>query len=192
MTKVRVFIAMSLDGYIAGPGDDLSWLPAPDFSGGGGEGGDKKEGGEEDSFTKFMRDVGAILMGRNTYRIPAEHDGPWPYGDTPVLVATRQALEKPRTDTVRPVQGTIEELIAEARKAAGAKDVYLDGGQMIRQGLDAGLVDQLDISIAPTVLGEGVPLFAGLKQRCELDLVSQRKGPSGMVEVTYVVKRPGK
>ena len=82
MGRTRVFIASSLDGFIAGPEDDLSWLPAvldpsPDAI----------------SFSSFMKEIGAMLMGRRTYDMVAGFDGPWPYGAVPVSVATHRALE---------------------------------------------------------------------------------------------------
>lgn len=171
MGRVRVFIACSLDGFIAGPNDDLSWLPGPSA--------DTTDYGYSD----FMREVGALLMGRNTYRVVEGFDGPWPYGDCPVLVATRRPLT-PKAPTVRAVLGPITDLVAQARATAGDKDVYLDGGDLIRQGLDAGLVDELIVSIVPTILGAGAPLFAGVHGRHALTLVSSHAFASGLVQLT--------
>lgn len=170
MGRVRVFIACSLDGFIAGPGDDLTWLPAPSAD-------------TDYGYADFMREVGALLMGRNTYRVVEGFEGPWPYGDCPVLVATRRPLE-PKAGSVRAVQGPITDLVARARAVAGDKDVYLDGGDLIRQGLDADLVDELIVSIVPTILGAGSPLFAGSPRRHGLTLVSSQAFPSGLVQLT--------
>lgn len=170
MGRVRVFIACSLDGFIAGPGDDLSWLPAPSPD-------------TDYGYADFMREVGALLMGRNTYRVVEGFEGPWPYGDCPVLVATRRPLT-PKAPTVRAVEGPITDLVARARAVAGDKDVYLDGGELIRQGLDADLVDELIVSIVPILLGAGAPLFAGVHGRHALTLVSSRAFASGLVQLT--------
>jgi dihydrofolate reductase len=82
------------------------------------------------------------------------------------------------------VEGPIEALIAQARVAAGDKDVYVDGGDVIRQALDAGLVDELTVSIVPIVLGRGAPLFAGAKRRHPLVLVKHEVAAE-LVQLTY-------
>lgn len=156
MAQVRVFIATSLDGFIAGPNDDLSWLPTDDLPG---------EGAVD--FGAFMAEVGALLMGRRTFDMVAGFDGPWPYGDTPVVVASHRELV---TDvpSVSRVEGTMDEVVAAALKAAAGKDVYVDGGTMVQQALAAGLVDELILSVVPILLGGGVPLFGSLEARQKL------------------------
>lgn len=159
MSRVRVYLGCSLDGCIAGPEHDISFLnefePDPDSPGAFG-------------FADFMAEVGALLMGRRTYQVPLDYDA-WHYGDTPVLVATHRELPPaPQGGTAWAVQGPIEELIAQAKEAAGDKDVYLDGGDLVRQGLDAGLVDELILTMLPVVLGNGIRLWDGLKSRNDL------------------------
>ena len=73
-----------------------------------------------------------------------------------------------------------------ARDRAGPRDVYLDGGDLIRQALDAGLVDELVVTVCPTILGEGSPLFAGAQRRHSLRLQAQRELAGGIVQLTYV------
>ena len=156
MSRVRVYIACSLDGFIAGPDDDLAWLD--DYSEA-----IQEDPGDGIGFGDFMAEVGALLMGRRTYDVVEGFDGDWPYGETPVVVATTRALD-PVAPTVQAVSGSIEQVVARAKEVAGDGDVYLDGGGMIRQALDAGLVDELIVSQAPTVLGKGIPLFAGVER----------------------------
>lgn len=170
--RIRVFIATSLDGFIAGPSDELDWLP------------EHEEGEVEDTFTPFFAQVGAMLMGRRTYDVVMGMDVPWPYGETPVLVATRRALPS-GPPGVRSATGTIAELVAEAREVAAGKDVYLDGGDLIRQALDAGLVDELIVTVVSTVLGQGIPLFAGLSRRHDLVLQRHRPLSPRLLELTY-------
>src|SRR6476469_4423491 len=97
---VRVFIATSLNGFIAGPGDDLTWLP--------------EGGGEDHGYDDFMAEIGAVLMGRTTYDVVLGMDGPWPFGEPPVFVATSRPLD-PAVPTVRAVAGSPEELLAAVR-----------------------------------------------------------------------------
>ncbi|HSM35242.1 MAG TPA: dihydrofolate reductase family protein, partial [Longimicrobiales bacterium] len=86
-------------------------------------------------------------------------------------------------DTVRAVSGSIEELVAQAKEAAGEKDVYIDGGGLIRQAAAAGLIDDLTITLAPIALGEGHPLFAGMSARYPLEIVSHHTYEGGMVQI---------
>jgi dihydrofolate reductase len=170
MSRSRVFIASSLDGYIAGPNDELDWLP-------NGE-------GMEDTFTPFFAQVGAMLMGRRTYEVVRAFDSPWPYGETPVLVATSRPLSSDQP-SVRAVSGSIDEMVATAKKSAAGRDVYIDGGELIRSALDAGLVDEMVVSLIPVVLGAGKPLFAGTSKRCRLELLGSRPIGLGIVELRY-------
>ncbi len=169
--RVRVFIACSLDGFIAGPGDDLSWLP-------GGS-------GEDYGYDAFMAETAAMLMGRGTYDVVAGFDT-WPYGETPVFVATSRPLDA-AAPTVRAVSGSPPELLAGVREHTGGH-VYLDGGALIRSFLDAGLVDEMVVSVVAVVLGEGVPLFAGASRRHALRLVSAVPYASGIVQLRYTVE----
>jgi dihydrofolate reductase len=183
MSRVRVYLGCSLDGCIAGPDHDLSFLqepaPEPGPASGGGLG-----------FDAFIAQIGALLMGRRTYQVPLDYDA-WFYGDRPVLVATHHPLPPaPKGGIARAVQGPIEQLIAEAKAAAGGKDVYLDGGDLVRQGLDAGLVDELCLTFLPLVLGKGMRLWEGLERRNDLVFDPPVVHEGRMVQVTArVVKR---
>ncbi|MFP6636231.1 MAG: dihydrofolate reductase family protein [Dehalococcoidia bacterium] len=168
--KVRVFIACSLDGFIAGPNDELDWLEGPD--------------GVEDTFTPFFKGIGAMLMGRRTYDAASSFEGDWPYGDIPIIVATNRPLQMAKP-SVQGYQGTIEELVAKAKTMSEGGDVYVDGGNLIRQALDVGLVDDITLTLIPIVLGDGIPLFNGAKQMHRLELCSQRAIGGGMVELVY-------
>jgi dihydrofolate reductase len=180
--RVRVFLAQSLDGFIAGPNDDLSWLPQPDPA----EGPDADDGG----FGAFLAGIGALLMGRRTFDVVSGFDGPWPYGERPVLVATHRALEA-GVSSAYAVKGTIEAMVELARATAKEKDVYLDGGALVCQALDAGLVDEITLTVVPVVLGAGVRLFAGIARPHRLDLERVRALRHGMVQLTYAVARVG-
>ena len=179
-SRVLVYIACSFDGFIAGPGDDLSWLPGADPA--------DPEALRSDAnskalgFEAFLSGVGALLMGRRSYQVVAGFGGAWPYGKRPVLVATHRALQ-PIVPEVRAVQGDIAQLVALAREAAGAEDVYLDGGNLIRQALDAGLVDELIVTMVPILLGEGYPLFAGVRKRHPLELVAHERFGRKLLQV---------
>ncbi len=165
-----MFIACSLDGFIAGPNDELDWLT------------DRE--GVEDTFTPFFARVGCLLMGRRTFDVIRDFEGPWPYGETPIRVASHRPLESTRPSAQR-VCGTIAEMVAEARTIAGDLDVYLDGGRLIRSALDAGLVDELIVTVIPVILGAGIPLFAGTERRHDIRLLGTRGIGGGLVELRY-------
>jgi dihydrofolate reductase len=175
MGKTRVFVGASLDGFIAGPNDELDWL-----SGGGSAG----QGEARQAFASFFAQIGAVLMGRRTYDVVCGFDGPWPYGDTPMLIATSRPFE-PKRASVRAEGGSIAELVERAKQAAGDRDVYVDGGKLIRSALDAGLVDEITVTIVPVVLGSGIPLFAGAARRHRLELVGQKTLGGAAVSLTY-------
>lgn len=88
------------------------------------------------------------------------------------------------------MQGPIEQLIAEAKQAANGKDVYLDGGDLVRQGLEAGLVDELTLSFLPLILGRGIRLWDGLQRRNDLVFDPPTTHGQGMVQITARVQ-PG-
>src|SRR5688572_1488420 len=140
MPRVRVFVGASLDGFIAGPNDELDWLGGGDQS---TTPGDAPE--PPDSFTAFLEQIGAVLRGRRTYDIVCGMKGPWPYGELPRLIATSRGALGQQRPTARAVTGSIPELVAEAKRVAGDRDVYVDGGQLIRSTLDAGLVDEITV-----------------------------------------------
>ncbi len=177
--RVRVYVACSLDGFIAGPGDDLSFLPGPDV--------DAPDPGEALQFPDFMAQIGAMLMGRRTYDIVTGMGVPWPYGEVPVLVATSRPLE-PVAPTVRAVHGPIDQLVDQAIASAVGGDVYLDGGALVQSALNAGRVDEICLSVVPVLLGAGVRLFDNLTCPTEWRFTRHNDLGGGMVQLT-VVKR---
>ncbi|MCB9534044.1 MAG: dihydrofolate reductase family protein [Myxococcales bacterium] len=181
-SAVRVYLGCSLDGCIAGPDHDLSFLesvgPVPE-----------DERGDALTFELFLESVGALLMGRRTYQVLLDY-GVWPYGDRPVLVATHHPLpDAPGGGDARRVEGDIATLVAAARAAAGDRAVYVDGGDVVRQALDADLVDDLCLTILPIVVGRGIRLWDGLLHRRDLEFDAPvRYGPH-MVQLRARVRR---
>lgn len=183
-SRVRVYIAMSFDGFIAGPDDDLSWLHGVEAGGT-----DEAPPPGALGWEAFMADVGALLMGRRTYDAVRGFDVPWPYGERPVLVASSRPLDADPPATVRRVRGAIATLVDQARQAAGGGDVYIDGGAMIRQAAEADLIDELTVTMAPIALGLGHSLFGGMSRRYPLQFVDHHSFPGGMIQVRAVPRR---
>ena len=184
-SRVRVYMGCSFDGFIAGPDHDISWLDES-YSAAG----DLKPDSDVLTFERFMSEVGALLMGRSTYGI-VEKFGQWHYGETPVLVATHRPLD-PMADTIQTAAGPIQELIEMAKDMARGKDVYLDGGDLVRQALNAGLVDEITVTFLPVLLGNGVRLFEDLESRTKLQFVAHRADKGGLLQVTARVRTTGR
>ena len=157
MSSLQYFVASSLDGFIATSDDNLAWLL--EFDG--------FEGGRE-SYDAFMADVGCIVMGGETYAWLMEHEpGNWPYPDTPCWVFTHHEHSAPRGANVTFVRGDVREFMDDFTAEAGAGNVWLvGGGELAAQFADAGLLDELIISIIPVVLGAGKPVLPIGRSRC--------------------------
>lgn len=183
MGEVKVYCAMSVDGFLAGPGDDLSWLEAdrPVWAPMAADAWAQHDS-DGVTFADFFAGVGAILMGRRTFDV-VHGMNEWFYGDMPILIATGRPLPESRP-TVRAASAPIANLVAEAQELAGDKDVYVDGGSVIRQALDAELIDEMIVTIHPTILGAGHPLFAGAEQQHSVTVTDVRRYGDGMVQVT--------
>jgi dihydrofolate reductase len=183
--RTIAYLATSVDGFIAGPDDDLDWLSAPRTSGrpvAADTWAARQAGGL--GFEEFLASVGCLLMGRRTYEVMAGFDGPWPYGDLPVHVATTRTLTEAGA-TVTAVEGEIAQLVADALGAASGKDVYVDGGRMVRATLAAGLLDELVVTMLPVVLGEGVRLFDATVGPTDFTVLDVAKYGDGFVQVHF-------
>jgi dihydrofolate reductase len=187
MTKVIANITTSIDGYIAGPDDG----PGKGLGEGGERlhywvfGGpwsyDKEPRGEptgDDAnwLNEVSARIGAVVGGRWTYEAARHWGDENPWG-LPFFIVTHRPEEEPEGGDFQFVSG-VEEAVERAKEAAGDKDVSIMGGaDVIRQALDAGIVDEFSIIIAPVILGEGKPLFEGFSKSVELEHVGVRQSP---------------
>ena len=198
MTKVVAGITTSLDGYVAGPNDGPGR--------GLGEGGerlhywvfggpwtyDEEPTGEATGADKEFLDAGiarggAIVGGRNTYEAAGAWGGANPFG-VPFFIVTHRPEDAPEGAGFTFVTG-VDEAIAQARAAAGDKDVHVMGGaDVIRQALRGGHVEELTISIAPVVLGGGKRLFDGFEESLNLEHLSLLQSPFA-THISYRVMR---
>lgn len=186
MTSFRVFIATSLDGFIARPDGRLDWLPGatPD--------GVPMPAGEDHGFFAFMAGVEVVVMGRATFETVRAFR-PWPYAGKRLIVLSRtlSAADIPedlRGEGVEVHPGPVEAL-ADDLRGQGVGGVYVDGGQTIQAFLRAGLVEELILTRVPVLLGEGIPLFGPLGGDVWLEHLSSRAFPSGLVQDSYRVRR---
>ncbi|MBA7987971.1 dihydrofolate reductase [Enterobacter asburiae] len=174
MVTTHVFIAVSLDGYIARQNDDIDWLLQRD------------DPTEDHGYEAFIADKEWIVMGRGSYEKVLTFDA-WPY-ERPVLVLSRQLAGTPVPEALKgKVQfscRTPKEVLDDLA-AQNVHRVYLDGGQVIQSFLREGLVADMVITTVPVLLGAGKPLFGTLPQDIDLTLVSSRSFPSGLVQSYY-------
>ncbi len=176
--KCSVFIAASVDGFIAGPQGELDWLEDPAYAGNVIQG---------LSYADFIATVDALVMGRNTFEKVLTFES-WPYEGTPVIVLTRRAMEVPEVlqGKVSVRSGQPEEIVARLG-AEGKRHLYIDGGKTIQQFLRAGLIDELTVTRFPILLGEGIPLFDGGYPVQSLRLIVSMASENGVVHDRYQV-----
>ncbi|AVS86390.1 deaminase [Paracidovorax avenae] len=175
MPTAHVFIATSLDGFIARLDGDIDWLMQ------------RADPVEDHGYDAFIADKDLVVMGRGTYEKVSAFDA-WPY-TLPVLVMSRQlagettpeALKgKVRFSALAPEE-TMKELAEQ-----NVRRVYVDGGRLLQSFLRAGLIADMVITTVPVLLGAGRPLFGTFDRDINWKLASSRSFPSGFVQSTYL------
>ena len=173
--KASVFIATSLDGYIARRDGNLDWL----HSGAGSAPVDY-------GYDAFMATVDALVIGRKTYETVLGFPK-WPYGKTPVFVLSSAPLA--RTPPGAPVEhlgGEPSDIVLQL-EARGIRHIYVDGGETIQRFLRAGLIQRLIVNRIPVLIGSGIPLFGETGRDIVLDHVVTRVYATGLVQSEYTV-----
>lgn len=145
----KVFIATSLDGYIADKDGGLDWLPSPEDT-------------IDSGFEEFMASIDALVMGRNTFETVLSFGGEWFY-TKPVFVvsSTLQSIPEYLQDKVTLLNTSPKELVLKLNQK-GYQNLYIDGGKTIQNFLKEQLIDEICITTIPVLLGGGSPLFGGL------------------------------
>jgi dihydrofolate reductase len=180
MSKCSVFIATSLDGFIARPDGSIDWL---------NEANALVPPGEDCGYGRFMAGIDALIMGRNTFEQVLTF-GEWPYGETPVIVLSRSLTSLPAH-----LPGTVslsaeEPLqLVQRLSADGMQHLYVDGGLTIQSFLAAGRIDEITLTLIPVLLGQGKPLFGSMAGDVHLQLLSSHAYDFGFVQNTYRVVR---
>lgn len=177
MRKTALFIAMSLDGYIAKPNDDLSFLKPME-----------KEG-EDYGYADFTSGIDTIIIGRKTYEYVVREIGASHYdnGQRDVYVITK--TERPPTGRTIFYTGSLAGLVGRLKSEPG-KDIYCDGGaSVINELLRHDLIDELTISVVPVLLGGGTRLFQDGYPEQTLDFLDAQTFDTGLVQLRYRRKR---
>lgn len=194
MGRTQYYCAASLDGYIAEADDSIDWLTGYEgsFGGEGAEPGPMSEGG---SYERFYDDIGALVSGSTTYEFVLDHlsdASQWPYRGKPYWVLSSRELPLPQGEDidVRVVDAKAADLHGEMIDAAGDRNLWIvGGGNVASQFAEAGLLDELLLTVVPVVLGSGKPLFERRLPGPPLQLRGTRVFATGMVELRYELRR---
>jgi dihydrofolate reductase len=187
VTLVRYYAAQTLDGYIAESDDSIGWLTGYE---GSFEGADSDAG--QAGYDEFYEEIGALVMGSTTYEWVLAHAGGWPYAGKPTWVLSSRTLALPEGEDVdvRIVDTEVPDLIDEMRDAAGERDIWIvGGGPVASQFADHGLLDRVEVTVVPVLLAEGKRLFERRPPGGPMQLLSARTFASGMVGLTYEIRR---
>ncbi len=171
--KVSVYIAVSLDGFIARKNGDIDWLT-------GGE------SGEDYGYADFMSTVDHVVMGRNTFEKVLSFGG-WHYEKKVIVLTSRDLPLAPElSGKAEALHLSPRELIHELERR-GVRHIYLDGGVTVQRFLREGLVDEMTITTIPILIGEGLPLFGALEEDVRLELLGSQSFKNGFVQNIYKV-----
>jgi len=175
--RTFVYIATSLDGYIATTDGGIDWLldiPNPENS--------------DYGFSEFMNGIDAVVMGRNSYQKVLTF-GSWPY-EKPVIVLsnTLKAITDELADKIEIIKGDIPALLKQIT-IRNFKNLYIDGGKVIQSFIENDLIDEMIITKIPILLGSGIPLFGRLDQHLKFTHQKTEVFNKSLVKSYYVRNR---
>lgn len=169
--KVILYIAISLDGYIAQPNDDLIFLSIVE------------QEGQDYGYGDFVKTVDTVIVGRKTYDKVLAMGFDFPHADKDTYIITR--TPRPYIGSVKFYTGDLKALIGKL-KAVSGKNIFCDGGSEIaNELLMDGLIDELIISVIPILVGDGTKLFKDGRPEQNLQLVSTKQFDKGLVQLHY-------
>ena len=169
--KVVLYIATSLDGYIAKPNDDLSFLSIVE------------QEGEDYGYADFIEKVDTIILGRKTYDWIMAHVPEYSHPDRNTFVITRKA--RPDIGNTRFYTGNLRDLVLQLKGEQG-KNIFIDGGaEVVNELLKENLIDEFFISIIPILVGGGTKLFNDGRPEQKLELISVKQFEKGLAQLHY-------
>lgn len=171
--SVILYIAMSLDGYIAQPNDDLSFLSIVE------------QEGEDYGYFDFIKTVDTVILGRRTYDWVMNQVQEFPHADKETYVITRKSIQQIGNTIF--YNESLKTLIHKLKEKSG-KNIFIDGGaQIVNELLKDKLIDEIIISIIPILTGNGIMLFNEGNPEQNLELVSSKRYEKGLIQVHYKV-----
>lgn len=177
MRKIKLYIAVSLDGYIATPDGGIEWLneiPNPTH--------------EDHGYNALLASVDTVLMGGRTYHEIIGFGVPWPYKDKQTYVVSRKNTNVTPDEKVEFITEDIYRNIAALKEQAGKNIWLVGGGELTTMLLNHDLIDEMQIAIVPVVLGAGLPLFPNKPKESKWKLTDSKSFSTGLVLLTYTKK----
>jgi len=169
--KLILYIASSLDGYIAGTNDDLSFLSTVQTD------------GEDYGYSIFIRSIDTVIMGRKTFDWVTKEISGLPHPDKETYIITR--TEKPSIGKTKFYNGNLKDLVLRLKSEKG-KNIFCDGGaEIVNELLNYHLIDEFVISVIPILLGNGIKLYMDGRPEQKLKLLSVKSFESGLVQFHY-------
>lgn len=170
MRRVKLFIAMSLDGFIAGPKEEINWLFTD----------------QDYGLARFYKSVDTVLIGRKTYDFMLRHgEKSYKGKQNYVFSRSRKVSDSPDVEYVSQAPATF---VRQIRKSKG-KDIWLvGGGKLFAYLLNRGQIDDIILAVHPVVLGKGILLFPGRSNNMQLKLISHKHFNTGLVILHYRVR----
>jgi dihydrofolate reductase len=172
MRKVILYVAASVDGYLARHTGDISWLPVPAAN-------------QDYGYKDFYASIHTLLVGRKTYEQALTFDK-FPYTDKETFVFASSDINQ-IAPTVRRVGEEAEKFVRALKQNSGGAMWLVGGAQLIGSLLDADLVDEIYLFLIPTLLGGGIRLFSNTQHEHQLKFEAIKSYPDGVAELRYVV-----
>ena len=180
MRKVILYIAASLDGYIARPDGRIDWLENEAY----------KIEGEDFGYSSFLQTIDTTLMGHSTYKVILGFDTPFPYPDKKNYVFSHSEL--PDTEYVQFISTNVAEFVKKLKQSPG-KDIWLIGGSQLNTLLlNAALIDEIILTYIPIILGKGIPLFASGASEKLVQLKQSKNFSNGFVQLLLTTTNNGR
>jgi dihydrofolate reductase len=169
--KVFLYIAMSIDGYIATKDGDLSFLSIVE------------QANEDYGYAEFIKTIDTVILGRKTYDKVLSFGIPFPHADKKTFVITRTT--KPKEGNITFYSGDLKELVVNLKKEEG-KNIFVDGGaEVVNELMKQNLIDEYVLSIIPVFLGDGILLFKNGRPQTKMELVNSKQFEKGLVQLHY-------
>lgn len=174
MRKIKLYIAASIDGYIAGLDGDMDWLSGYPITPESNYG-----------YDKFFNSVDSVIIGGKSFRDILNMDVIYPYKDKTSYVITRNRVSHTSIENVQFLSNDIIETIDSLKKKQG-KDIWLvGGGEIVSMLLESNLVDEMIITYIPKILGDGIPLFPKMKIESNWKLLNSQSYNNSVLFIEY-------
>ena len=174
MSIIKLYIAATIDGYIAKPDGNIEWLTSIPEPASGDYG-----------YQDLLNSIGTIIMGRKTYEEVLGFGMEWPYNDFKTFIVTNDRNYQVKTQATYVLNPDLKESVTDLKDKA-EKDIWLvGGGKLISAFLENGLIDQMIITIVPKILGEGIKLFPDRTIESDWKLMDVKPFNTGLVNLTY-------